>query len=184
MEPVYRVLNWHKQDVLDTVEGLLKPYIQIHLDSQLPLTIQLFRLPMPTSKTAFEALVTKCLSIPVEFNSFKILPNNTISCKFSFFSQQQTLTLVYFQQLKPYDLVLLQKKLISLKFSYTIPNTHLSFDVLNTKFRFIFNASYNAYVADRGWSYSTFLSNYKGPPLSAEASGSGPPSLIPIRPPP
>ena len=107
------------------------------------------------------------------------MPNDTISCKFSFYSQEQTLTFICFQQLEPYDLVLVQKKLISLKFSYTIPNTHLSFDVINTKIRFVFNASYNAFVADRGWSYSTFLSNYKGPPLSAAASGSGPPSLLP-----
>ena len=133
MEPVYRVLQWHKQDVLDTVEGLLKPYIQIQLDSQLPLHIQLFRLPLPPSKIAFEALVQKCLSIPVEFHSFKLLPNDTISCKFSFYSQEQTLTFICFQQLEPYDLVLVQKKLISLKFSYTIPNTHLSFDIIATK---------------------------------------------------
>ena len=99
MEPVYRVITWHKQDILDTIEGVLKPFIQIHLDSKLPLAIHLFRLPLPTNKIEFEALIAKCLSIPVEFNSFKLLPNLTISCQFSFFLQHQTFTLVSFQQL-------------------------------------------------------------------------------------
>ena len=173
MEPIYRVLTWHKQDVMATVEGL----VQINLDSKLPLTIRLFRLHLPTDKVEFETLIAKCLSIPVEFNSFKLLPDLTISCQFSFFFQTQNFTLVSFQQLKPYDIVLLQKKLTPLKFNYTIPQTHLSFDVLNTRYNFIFNASYNQYVTDHGGqSYSKFLSNW--PPLNVGASGSVPALIV------
>ena len=61
MEPIYRVLTWHKQDILGTIEGVLKPFIQIHLDSKLPLTIHLFRLHLPTNKVEFETLIAKCL---------------------------------------------------------------------------------------------------------------------------
>ena len=134
MEPQYRVLNWHKQDIIDTIEGLLKPDIQIQMESKLPSTIQLVGLPIPASKTDFETSIAKCLTIPVEFENFKILPNNTISCRFAFFSQYQTFKLVDFQQPKTFDLDSIQKKLFSLKFSYTVPNTHLSFNIINTEF--------------------------------------------------
>ena len=50
--------------------------------------------------------------------------------------------------------------------------------MLNTRYKFIFNASYNQYVTDRGQSYSTFLSNYNGPPLNAGASGSAPALIV------
>ena len=73
MEPIYRVLSWHKQDILDTVEGAVKPFIQIKLDSKLPLSIHLFRLSLPPSNVEFQALITKCSSIPVEFHTFTIL---------------------------------------------------------------------------------------------------------------
>ena len=107
MEPIYRVLTWHKQDILDTIEGVVKPFIQIQLDAKLPLSIHLFRLPLPPTNVEFEALIAKCSSIPVEFNTFTLLPNLTISFRFSFFMQKQTFPLVSFQQLQPYDPILL-----------------------------------------------------------------------------
>ena len=112
MEPIYRVLSWHKQDILVTIEGAVKPFIQINLDSKLPLSIHLFRLSLPPTNVEFQALIAKCSTIPVEFNTFTILPNLTISCRFTFHMQHQTFLLVPFQQLQPFDPILLQKKVV------------------------------------------------------------------------
>ena len=122
-------------------------------------------------------MVKKCLSIPVEFNTFKVLPNNTISCNFTFYSQDQTIPFLSFQQIEPFDNDLVQKKLLSLKFNYDIPNTRLSFHVPGTHYSFVWNASYNSYVGDKGCSYSTFLANYKRPQTSeSEAPPTSDPS--------
>ena len=114
MEPIYRVMTWHKQDILDTLEGAVKPYIQIAFDSQLPLTIHMFRLPLPPNKVEFQNLVAKCSNVPVEFNTFTIQPNMTITCRFNFKLQFQTFVVVSFLQLQQFDPNLLQKRLSSL----------------------------------------------------------------------
>ena len=72
MEPIYRIMSWHKQDILDTIEGAVKPYMQIALDSQLPLSVHMFRVALPPNNVEFQALVAKCSTLPVEFNTFTI----------------------------------------------------------------------------------------------------------------
>ena len=93
---------------------------------------------------------------------------------------KQTFPLVSFQQLQPYDPILLQKKLSSLELNYAIPHSHLTFDVVNTRYKFVFNASYDQYITDRGQSYSTFLANYSGS-LNASSSGSAPPPVLTVQ---
>ena len=111
MEPIYRVMTWHKQDILDTLEGAVKPYIQIAFDSQLPLTIHMFRLPLPPNKAEFNNLLAKCSNVPVEFDTFTIQPDMTITCRFNFNMQWQKFVVVSFIQLKQFDPDLLQKRL-------------------------------------------------------------------------
>ena len=157
MEPIYRIMSWHKQDILDTIEGAVKPYMQIALDSQLPLSVHMFRVALPPNNVEFQALVAKCSTVSVEFNTFTIQPNMTITCRFNFNMQFQTFLVVSFQQLQPFDPTLLQKRLSSLKFVYTIPYTHLTFAVLNSKYKFVYNGSYSTYITDGGQSYTNFI---------------------------
>ena len=92
--------------------------------------------------------------------------------------QHQTFLLVSFQQLQPFDPILLQKKLLSLKFNYTVPHSHLTFAVLETRYKFVFNASYDQYITDGGQSYTKFIASYSGS-LGATYSGSPPLPSIP-----
>ena len=107
VEPIYCIMTYQKQDMLDTIEGALSPYLRIALDSQLPLSIPMFRIPLPTSDEKFQALVTKCTSISGEFNSFTIQSNSTISCRFHFNIQYSTFVVVKYDIMKQIDLTIL-----------------------------------------------------------------------------
>ena len=109
MEPIFKLLNWQRQDLIDTVQTLIQPQITVHLDSMIPESIHIFKTAIPTSKSSFDQLVTHCLSTPVEFNKFKISANS-ITCNFNFLSQDQTLPFLTFKQTKTFDQDFLQKK--------------------------------------------------------------------------
>ena len=94
IEPIYCIMTYQKQDILDTLEGALSPYLRIALDSQLPLSIPMFRIPLPTSDGEFQALVTKCTSVSGEFTSFTIQSNFTISFRFNSNTQYSTFVVV------------------------------------------------------------------------------------------
>ena len=100
IEPIYCIMSYQKQDILDTLEGALTPYMRIALDSQFPLFIPMFRVPLPTSDEKFQALVTKCTSISGEYTSFAIQSNFTISCRFHFNTQYSTFVVVKYEQLQ------------------------------------------------------------------------------------
>ena len=150
IEPIYRIMTYQKQDILDTLESTLSPYLSIALDSQLPLSIPMFRIPLPTSDESFQALVTKCTSVSGEFTSFTIQSNFTISCCFRFNAIYSTFVVVKYDIMQQIDLTILQKRLSALKFSYTIPYSHLSFAIPNTAYKFVYNSSYSHYITDDG----------------------------------
>ena len=119
----------------------------------------MFRLPLPPNKAEFNNLLAKCSNVPVEFDTFTIQPDMTITCRFNFNMQWQKFVVVSFIQLKQFDPDLLQKRLSSLKFFFTVPYSHLTFAVLNTRYKFIYNGSISSYITDGGQSYTTFLAN-------------------------
>ena len=169
MEPIFKPLKWQLQDLLDTVETIIKPQIPVHLGSDIPESIHIFKSAIPPSKDSFDQLVNLCLTTPVEFNKFKV-STNSISCNFSFLSQDQNLQILTFKKIKSSDQDSLQKKLLSLKFQYDIPNTHLSFIIPASRYLFVWNASYNTFVGDLGCSYSKFLENFQPPATESETA--------------
>ena len=168
MEPIFKLLNWQRQDLIDTVQTLIQPQITVHLDSMIPESIHIIKTAIPTSKSSFDQLITHCLSTPVEFNKFKI-SSDSITCNFNFLSQDQTFPFLTFKQTETFDQDFLQKKLLSLTFQYDIPNTHLSFHIPESRYIFVWNASYNTFVGDLGCSYAKFLANFKLPANESEA---------------
>ena len=85
---------------------------------------------------------------------------------------------------KNIDLTILQKKLSNLNFCYTIPSSHLSFAVQNTSFKFIYNSSYNEFVAHDATTYEEFISTHSTIPIPQipQPSGSTTTATLPSTP--
>ena len=146
MEAIFQLMQYQKQDIIDTLESTLAPHVNLALDSLLPSTISMFHTPLPATNDKFKELIQKCNTISCEFNLFTLTSDSVITCKFNFFQQYTTLRVIGFELVKKIDLQVMQKRLSNLQFFYTIPFSHLSFAVQNTSCKFVFNASYNEFV--------------------------------------
>ena len=165
MEAIFQLMEYQKRDILDSIESTLTPYLSLALDSKLPNSITMFHTPLPPNNSAFQELVKKCHSVSTEFNLFTLNSDFNITYKFNFFQQYKTLQVIGFKQIGIIDLPVLQKKLSNLIFFYTIPHSHLSFAVQNTSYKFIYNSSYNEFVAHDATNYEQFISTYSVIPV-------------------
>ena len=147
MEAHFQILEYMRRDIVDSIETILSPFVTLALDTKLPVTLNMFTTPLPKSIDAFQDLVKKCNTVSTVFNLFSINPDFTITCRFNFYEQYQTLQVIGYKQKMSIDFTLLQRKLSNLSFYYTIPFSNLSFAVQNTTFKFVYNSTYNEFVS-------------------------------------
>ena len=67
MEPVFKMLDWQRQDVLDTLTSLVEQQIPaLILNPVLPKSIPLFEAELPSSEDFFKKLIDHCLAKQVQ----------------------------------------------------------------------------------------------------------------------
>ena len=59
MEAIFQLMQYQKQDIIDTLESTLAPHVNLALDSLLPSTISMFHTPLPATNDKFKELITK-----------------------------------------------------------------------------------------------------------------------------
>ena len=82
MEAIFQLMQYQKQDIVDTLESTLAPHVKLALDSLLPPTISMFHTPLPPTNDKFKELIKKCNTISCEFNLFT-LTSDSVSLIFS-----------------------------------------------------------------------------------------------------
>ena len=97
MQANFKILNYMRRDMIDSIEGVTSPDITLAMDSKIPVPIKMFTTDLQLSVLAFNKLVKKCGSVSTVFNLFTLLNLDTITCRFSFFEQYQTIPIISFQ---------------------------------------------------------------------------------------
>ena len=84
MEPVFKMLDWQREDIIDTLTSLVQQHLPtLVLKPVLPTSIPLFITGLPASEEFFNKLTAHCLANTVQFQDFSIT-NNELNCKFHF----------------------------------------------------------------------------------------------------
>ena len=84
MEPVFKMLDWQREDIIDTLTSLFQQQIPtLVLKPVLPTSIALFTTGLPTSEDFFHKLTDYCLTKTVQFKDFSITANK-LKCTFNF----------------------------------------------------------------------------------------------------
>ena len=135
MQAHFKLLNYMRRDITDSIEGVASPDITLAMDSKLPVSIDMFTTDLPSSVEAFDKLVKKCANVSNVFNLFTLLNSDTITCRFSFFEQYQDVPVISYKPGLSTDLTQTQNKLHKLSFFYSIPFSNLSFSIPSTPFR-------------------------------------------------
>ena len=130
MELVFKMLDWQRQDVLDTLTSLVEQQIPALLKPVLPKSIPLFETGLPGSEDLFNKLTDYCLAKPVQFKDFSITANE-LNCKFNYMTNEtnQDVQVFEFPDAELFDQDLISKHLQSLVFVYSISQTNLSFHI-------------------------------------------------------
>ena len=161
MEPVFKPLDWQREDILDTLNSLVQQHLpKLVVKTVLPLSIPLFLTALPESELEFNKLTTHCLENPVQFQDFSI-DNCGIKCKFLFITNTapHEIPVFKFQDTDAQTLKLepMVKHLHNLVFIYSIPKTNISFHVQEPAYTFRWNSSYEMYVGNKGINYTEFI---------------------------
>ena len=175
MEPVFKMLDWQREDIIDTLTSLVQQHLPtVVLKAVLPPSIPLFMTRLPSSEEYFNKLTAHCLDNTVQFQDFSIT-NNELNCKFLFMTNStvQDIQVFKFPEDPTSNQDLIVKHLQNLVFVYSIPQTNLSFHVTEpAAYTFRWNSSYEQFVGHKVFSYTEFLNSL--PP-----SSSSPPSPQP-----
>ena len=91
MQAHFKLLEYMRRDITDSIEGVALPDITLAMDSKLPVSIDMFTTDLPSSVEAFDELVKKCANVSTVFNLFN---SDTILCRFSFFEQYQEVPVI------------------------------------------------------------------------------------------
>ena len=98
MEAHFQLLEYMRRDITDSLESIVSPVITLALDTKLPVTLNMFTTTLPKSNEAFQELIKKCNTVSSVFNLFTINPDFSITCRFSFFEQYQTVQVISYKQ--------------------------------------------------------------------------------------
>ena len=80
----FKILNYMRRDMIDSIEGVTSPDITLAMDLKILVSIKMFTTDLPLSVLAFNELVRKCANVSTVFNLFTLLNSDTITCRFSF----------------------------------------------------------------------------------------------------
>ena len=108
MEAIFQLMQYQKQDIIDTLESTLAPHVKLALDSLLPSTISMCHTPLPASNDKLKELIKKCNTISCEFKLFTLTTDSVITCKFKFVQQYTTLRVIGFELVQQIDLQSIQ----------------------------------------------------------------------------
>ena len=151
MEPVFKMLDWKREDILDTLTSLVQQHLPtLVLKPVLPLSIPLFMAHLPTSEEYFNKLTAHCLDNSVQFQDFSITKNE-LNCKFLFMTNPTAHDVQVFKfpddPSSNQDLII--KHLQNLVLVYSSPKTNLSFHVTEPAYTFRWNSSYEQFVGQK-----------------------------------
>ena len=79
MQAHFKLLEYMRRDITDSIEGVASPDITLATDSKLLVSIDMFTTDLPSSVEAFDELVKKCENVSTVFNLFTLLNSDTIS---------------------------------------------------------------------------------------------------------
>ena len=131
MEAHFKLLEYMRRDITDSIEGVVSPIITLALDSKLPVTINMFTTTLPNSNEAFQELIKKCATLSSVLNLFTLNQDYSITCHFSFFEQYQDVSVISYEPGLSNDFALTQKKLSKLSFYNQIPFSFVIFNTAN-----------------------------------------------------
>ena len=80
MQAHFKILNYMRRDMIDSIEGLTSPDLTLAMDSKIPVSIKMFTAQLPLSVIAFNELVRKCANGSTVFNLFTGR-SDTITCR-------------------------------------------------------------------------------------------------------
>ena len=151
MEPVFKMLDWQREDIIDTLTSLVQQHLPtLVLKPVLPTSIPLFITGLPASEEFFNKLTAHCLANTVQFTDFSIT-NNELNCKFLFMTNPtvQDVQVFEFPDDPSSNQDLKIKHLQNLVFVYSIPKTNLSFHVTEPAYTVRWNSSYEQFVGQK-----------------------------------
>ena len=86
MEAIFQLMQYQKQDIIDTLESTLAHHLKLALDFLFPSTISMLHTPLSANNDKFKELIEKCNTISCEFNLFTLTSDSVITASLIFFN--------------------------------------------------------------------------------------------------